>query len=64
MQELVRSALDGFKVCIFSYGQTGSGKTHTMEGDINNDELKGMIPRAVDEIFKAMRDYKENGWEF
>ena len=35
-----------------------------MEGDINNEDLKGMIPRAVDEIFKAMRDYKENGWEF
>ncbi len=23
-----------------------------------------MIPRAVDEIFKAMKEYKDNGWEF
>ena len=27
---LIRSVLDGFKVCIFAYGQTGSGKTFTM----------------------------------
>ena len=25
VSSLVQSALDGFKVCIFSYGQTGSG---------------------------------------
>jgi len=35
-----------------------------MEGDMNCEEQKGMIPRAVDEIFKAMKDFKDNGWEF
>ena len=32
VNEVVRSALDGFNVCIFAYGQTGSGKTYTMQG--------------------------------
>ena len=64
VQELVRSALDGFKVCIFSYGQTGSGKTYTMEGNIDSEKDKGMIPRAVDEIFKSMKEYKDKGWNF
>lgn len=31
VSDLVQSALDGYKVCLFSYGQTGAGKTHTMQ---------------------------------
>lgn len=43
--QLVQSALDGYRVCIFAYGQTGSGKTHTMMGPQYNEELRGIIPR-------------------
>jgi kinesin family protein C1 len=56
--------MDGYKVCIFSYGQTGSGKTYTMEGDIKSEEHKGMIPRAVTEIFNSIQEYKTYGWDF
>jgi hypothetical protein len=35
-----------------------------MEGDIKSDTHKGMIPRAVTEIFKSIEEYKNYGWEF
>lgn len=63
--DAVESLLDplfkGYNVTILAYGQTGSGKTHTMgtafDGSTNNSV--GVIPRAVDDIFKKIAEDPE-----
>ncbi|OMJ89407.1 hypothetical protein SteCoe_8404 [Stentor coeruleus] len=58
---VVEGVLDGYNGTIFAYGQTGSGKTFTMEGpDINNQELKGIIPRMMDALFQGLVDASES----
>ncbi|GIL50219.1 hypothetical protein Vafri_6438 [Volvox africanus] len=61
LSELVQSALDGHKVCIFAYGQTGSGKTFTMLG---SREQPGVIPRAMQQIFQSGQKLASQGWQF
>lgn len=41
-----------------AYGQTGTGKTFTMEGFKYNslDPSRGIIPRAIEEIFKFIEN--------
>jgi kinesin family member 5 len=46
--------MDGYNGTIFCYGQTGSGKTHTMMGDMENEELKGLTPRIIEKIFDTI----------
>ncbi|KAF8705222.1 TRAFAC class myosin-kinesin ATPase superfamily Kinesin family, partial [Rhizoctonia solani] len=60
---LAQSCVDGYNVCIFAYGQTGSGKSFTMEGG-ETEETRGMIPRAVQQMFRVTEDLKPRGWEY
>ena len=50
-KELVESVLEGFNATIFAYGQTSSGKTYTMEGDLDNPEKEGIVPRMIRHVF-------------
>ncbi len=61
ISQLVQSALDGYRVCIFAYGQTGSGKTHTMLGA---PQAHGVIPRAMEQVFRSAAELKDQGWTF
>ena len=63
VSEFVQSALDGYNVCLFSYGQTGSGKTHTMQG-VGSGAMRGIIPRAVEQVARYKTELSEQGWKF
>ena len=63
VSDFVQSALDGYHVCLFSYGQTGSGKTHTMQGS-GNGAMRGIIPRAVEQILAQAKAMQKQKWDF
>ena len=54
----VESLVGGYNSTIFAYGQTGTGKTYTMEGFIYDymSPKKGLIPRAIEDIFKYIEN--------
>ncbi|KAI9296441.1 kinesin-domain-containing protein [Neoconidiobolus thromboides FSU 785] len=50
-RDIVLSAMEGYNGTLFAYGQTSSGKTYTM----GTEEEPGIIPQAVDDIFKYIK---------
>ncbi|KAK9768044.1 hypothetical protein K7432_001631 [Basidiobolus ranarum] len=54
--QTVDDVMNGYNGTVFAYGQTGSGKTHTMMGDMESEEFKGIIPRIVETIFKSIHN--------
>ncbi|KAJ1496267.1 Kif3b protein [Baffinella frigidus] len=53
-QPIIDSVLTGYNGTVFAYGQTGTGKTHTMEGQWDPPEMRGIIPRAFCRIFEKI----------
>ncbi|EKX43307.1 hypothetical protein GUITHDRAFT_163899 [Guillardia theta CCMP2712] len=56
---VVDDYLEGYNGTILTYGQTGSGKTYTMEGEIEDMEKRGLLPRMICAVF----DYMERSGE-
>lgn len=42
-----------------AYGQTGAGKTFTMTGTTENFKHRGIIPRAISNIFREIDERPE-----
>ncbi|KAJ3676620.1 hypothetical protein LUZ60_004032 [Juncus effusus] len=53
IEPVIKSAIDGYNICIFAYGQTGTGKTYTMEGRRENP---GVVPRGIKSMFKQANE--------
>uniref|UniRef100_A0A8U7MF23 Kinesin-like protein n=1 Tax=Corvus moneduloides TaxID=1196302 RepID=A0A8U7MF23_CORMO len=56
-KDLVAKALQGYNGTIMCYGQTGAGKTYTMTGVTSDYRRRGIIPRAIHQIFKAAAEF-------
>ena len=48
------NVIQGYNGTIFAYGQTGTGKTFTITGIENDNDLKGIMPRAFENIFQQI----------
>jgi hypothetical protein len=61
-RDAVHSTLAGYNATIIAYGQTGTGKTYTMEGQngFTNNEERGVIPRATEDIFNYIQSFTNN----
>lgn len=59
-KSVLKTLFEGYNCTIFAYGQTGSGKTYTMSGVSDNWEQRGIIPRALQKIFKKSEKKKLN----
>ena len=61
MLGVVSAVMRGFHGSCFAYGATGSGKTYTMAG---TQESPGVMPRAINDLFKIARASDEMTWKF
>jgi len=50
-KDIVEDVLFGYNGTILAFDQISSSKTHTMEGVLNSENLQGIIPRIVQDIF-------------
>lgn len=57
---IVKGLLEGYNGTILAYGQTGSGKTFSMTGASENYKHRGLIPRAISQIYRDVLDKTQN----
>ncbi|KAH0572735.1 Kinesin-like protein [Spironucleus salmonicida] len=54
VKPLLPEFLKGINCTVFCYGQTGSGKTHTMTGGTASYKERGLMPRAIENLFNLI----------
>jgi len=64
---VVDAVFQGYNATVFAYGQTGSGKTFTMMGPpglvagfCDDPQMKGIIPRLVEAVFRFVGQADRN----
>jgi len=57
IRPVVKSFIEGENASIILFGPTEGGKTHTLKGKTGID--RGILPRAVEDIFNIVRNSEE-----
>ena len=64
---MVEQFVEGYNCTVFAYGQTGAGKTYTMQGELKDEDKRGLMPRSLDYFFfllgERMAKMKSGGME-
>ena len=47
--QVIKNALEGYKVCVFAHGQVASGKTYSLVGQESDP---GLLPRVLEAMFQ------------
>ncbi|XP_039269912.2 kinesin-like protein KIF9 [Styela clava] len=58
--KMVTRSLNGYNGTLMAYGQTGAGKTFTITGATENFKQRGIIPRAISQVFKEIEEQVDN----
>lgn len=58
-RDLVANVLDGYNATVMAFGQTGAGKTYTMTGSSTNYSQRGIIPRAISQLFREAEERQD-----
>lgn len=61
--DIVASAVDGYSGTIMAYGQTGAGKTYTMLGNTAAYAQRGIIPRALEDVFRHIANRPDTAYQ-
>jgi len=58
-RDLVDSIMQGYNGTIMAYGQTGAGKTYTVTGGCTDYQTRGMIQRALNQVYQSIASKPE-----
>ncbi|KAM3838009.1 kinesin-like protein KIF9, partial [Diretmus argenteus] len=61
-QQVVLGALEGYNGTVMCFGQTGAGKTYSMMGSTQSYKQRGIIPRALQEVFEEVKKRSEHAF--
>lgn len=62
IRPIVKSFVEGENACVLLFGPTESGKTYALKGKTGME--RGILPRAVEDVFNIVKNSEERDDEF